>query len=103
VRIQNQKSVPSCAIRALTCRFHFSSCSQTKYIGKWFKYAGESADNSTIISYGKAGNKRWKLTILTAKPTDVEEVCEQVYLKESKSYRETAASAMAVFGQNVKK
>ena len=33
----------------------------------WFKYAGESADNSTIIYRGQASNKRWKLTILTAK------------------------------------
>jgi hypothetical protein len=50
----------------------------------WFKYAGESADSSTIISYGKVGNKRWKrwkLTILTTKPTDGVEVCEKVYLK----------------------
>jgi hypothetical protein len=65
----------------------------------WFKYAGESADSSTIISYGKAGNKRWKrwkLTILTTKPTDGEEVCEKVYLKESKSHRETKMSRMAV-------
>jgi hypothetical protein len=54
----------------------------------WFKYAGESADNSTILFHEKSGKKRWKLTILTAKPTDVEEVCEQVYLKESKSQRE---------------
>jgi len=57
----------------------------TNYIGMWFKYAGESADSSTIIFHS---NKRWKLTILTAKPTDVEEVCEKVYLKESKSHRE---------------
>jgi hypothetical protein len=54
----------------------------------WFKYAGESADRSTIIFHANAGNKRWKLTILTAKPTDVEEVCEKVYLKESKTFRE---------------
>jgi hypothetical protein len=54
----------------------------------WFKYARESADNLTIILQGNAGNKRWKLTILTAKPTDVEEVCEKVYLKELKSHRE---------------
>ena len=66
----------------------FASCTRGEYCGMWFKYAGESADNSTIISYGKAGNKRWKLTILTAKPTDVEEVCEKVYLKESKTFRE---------------
>jgi hypothetical protein len=58
------------------------------YIGKWFKYAGESADSSTIIFHS---NKRWKLTILTAKPTDAEEVCDKIYLKESKSYRETDA------------
>ena len=55
------------------------------YIGKWFKYAGESTDSLTIISHS---NKRWKLAILKAKPTDVEEVCENVYLKESKSHRE---------------
>jgi hypothetical protein len=60
----------------------------------WFKYAGESADNSTIIFHEKAGNKRWKLTILTAKPTDVEEVCEKVYLKESESYREKNTEVM---------
>jgi hypothetical protein len=55
------------------------------YIGKWFKYAGESADRSTIIFHS---NKRWKLTILTAKPTDVAEVCDKMYLKVSKSFRE---------------
>jgi hypothetical protein len=48
--------------------------------------------NSTIISHGKVGNKRWKLTILTAKPTDVEEVCEKVYLRELKTYREREAA-----------
>jgi hypothetical protein len=57
----------------------------TNYIGKWFKYAGESADSSTIIFHS---NKRWKLTILTAKPTDVAEVCDKMYLKVSKSFRE---------------
>jgi hypothetical protein len=66
----------------------------------WFKYAGESADNSTIIYRGQAGNKRWKLTILTAKPTDVEEVCEKVYLKKSKSHRETVAAAAATTAAN---
>ena len=66
----------------------YSSCATTKYIGMWFEYAGESADNSTIIFHRKAGSKRWKLTILTGKPTDVEEVCEKVYLKETKSHRE---------------
>jgi hypothetical protein len=65
----------------------YSTCI-TNYIGKWFKYAGESADSSTIIFHTNAGNKRWKLTILTAKPTDVEEVCEKVYLKESNFRRE---------------
>jgi hypothetical protein len=34
------------------------------------------------------------LTILTAKPTDVEEVCEKVYLKESKSHREKNTELM---------
>ena len=68
----------------------FESCCQGQYIGKWFKYAGESADSSTIIFLS---NKRWKLTILTAKPTDVEEVCENVYLKESKSHREKNSEA----------
>ena len=71
----------------------YSSCATTKYIGMWFEYAGESADNSTIIFHRKAGNKRWKLTILTAKPTDVEEVCEKVYLTESKSHRERNSEA----------
>ena len=66
----------------------FASCSLSNYIGKWFKYAGESADSSTIIFHS---NKRWKLTILTAKPTDAEEVCDKMYLKESKSFRETDA------------
>ena len=66
----------------------YSSCATTKYIGMWFEYARESADNSTIIFHRKAGSKRWKLTILTGKPTDVEEVCEKVYLKETKSHRE---------------
>jgi hypothetical protein len=66
----------------------FASCGRSKYIGKWFKYAGESADSSTIIFHS---NKRWKLTILTAKPTDVEEVCDKMYLKESKSFRERTA------------
>jgi hypothetical protein len=61
----------------------------------WFKYAGESADNSTIIYRGQASNKRWKLTILTAKPTDVEEVCEKVYLKKSKSHQEKNTEVMA--------
>jgi hypothetical protein len=65
----------------------YSTCFN-EYIGMWFKYAGESADSSTIIFHANAGNKRWKLTILTAKPTDVEEVCEKVYLKESKTFRE---------------
>jgi len=39
----------------------YTSCI-SNYIGKWFKYAGESADSSTIIFHS---NKRWKLTILT--------------------------------------
>ena len=68
----------------------YSTCFN-QYIGMWFKYAGESTDNSTIIVHRKAGNKRWKLTILTAKPKDVEEVCEQVYLKESKTFWESNA------------
>jgi hypothetical protein len=38
--------------------------------------------------------KKWKLTILTAKPTDMEEVCEKVYLKESKSHREKNTEVM---------
>ncbi len=71
----------------------FASCGLSNYIGKWFKYAEESADRSTIISHS---NKRWKLTILTAKPTDVEEVCDNMYLKESKSYRETHANKKAI-------
>jgi len=71
----------------------YSSC-KTTYFGMWFKYARESADNLTIIVHGKAGNKRWKLTILTAKPTDVEEVCEKVYLRESKSHREKNIEVM---------
>jgi hypothetical protein len=71
----------------------FATCSQGKYIGKWFKYAGESADSSTIIFHS---NKRWKLTILTAKPTDVEEVCDKMYLKESKSLRKTDAKKQAI-------
>jgi hypothetical protein len=65
------------------------------YTGKWFKYAGESADSSTFIFHANAGMKRWKLTILTAKPTDVEEVCDKMYLKESKSYRELYAKQKA--------
>ena len=65
----------------------FASCGK-EYIGKWFKYAGESADSSTIIFNS---NKRWKLTILTAKPTDVEEVCDIMYFKVSKSFREKEA------------
>ena len=73
----------------------YSTCIN-KYIEMWFNYAGESADSLTVISHGKVGNKRWKMTILTAKPTDVEEVCEKVYLKESKSYRETQTSRRAV-------
>jgi hypothetical protein len=60
----------------------------------WFEYAGESADNSTIIFHRKAGNKRWKLTILAGKPTDVEEVCEKVYLKEMKSRQEKNTEEM---------
>jgi hypothetical protein len=35
----------------------YKSCRKGKYIGKWFKYAGESADSSTIIFHSK---KRWK-------------------------------------------
>jgi hypothetical protein len=58
---------------------------------KWFKYAGEFTYNSTITFHANTGNKRWKLTILTAKPTDVEEVCEKVYLKESNFHRERSA------------
>ena len=69
----------------------FTSCTGGEYCGMWFKYARESADNSTIILQGNAGKKRWKLTILTAKPTDVEEVCEKVYLKESNFHRERSA------------
>ena len=38
------------------------------YIGKWFKDARESADNSTIIFHANTGNKRWKLTILQQSP-----------------------------------
>ena len=72
----------------------YSLCKTTKYIWMWFMYAGESADNSTIIFLEKAGNKRWKLTILTGTPTDVEEVCEKVYLKESKSHRENNTEVM---------
>jgi hypothetical protein len=71
----------------------FESCCQGQYIGKWFKYAGESADSLTIIFQS---NKRWKLTIVTAKPTDVEEVCDKMYLKESKSSRETKAKQKAI-------
>ena len=69
----------------------------------WFKYARESADNSTIILQGNAGKKRWKLTILTAKPTDVAEVCDKMYLKESKSSRETNAKHKANIWSKVKK
>ena len=72
----------------------YSSCKTTKCIGMWFKYAGESADNSTIIFLEKAGNKRWKLTILTGKPTDVEEVCEKVYLKELEYHWENNTEVM---------
>jgi hypothetical protein len=61
----------------------YSTCFN-RYIGMWFKYAGESADSSTIIFHANAGNKRWKLTILTAKPTDVEEVCAKVYLRKNR-------------------
>ena len=68
----------------------FTTCVY-KYIGKWFKYAGEFTYNSTIIFHANTGNKRWKLTILTAKSTDVEEVCEKVYLKESNFHRERSA------------
>ena len=71
----------------------YSNCI-TKYIGMWFKYARESADNSPIIFHANAGMKRCKLTILTAKPTVVEDVCETVYLKESKSHREKINEAM---------
>ena len=35
----------------------YSSCRQTKYIGMWFKYAGESADNLTVIFHEKVGKK----------------------------------------------
>jgi hypothetical protein len=55
----------------------FTTCI-TKYIGMWFKYAGEFTDNSTIIFHANAGNRRWKLTILTAKPTDVEEAVKMI-------------------------
>jgi len=71
----------------------YSNCIN-EYIGMWFKYAGESADNSTLIFHRRAGNKIWKLTILTAKPTDAEEVCEHVDLKESKTFRESQAKKM---------
>ena len=54
----------------------FSTCIN-QYIRMWFKYAGESADSSRIIFHANAGNKKWKLTILTAKPTDMKEVCEK--------------------------
>ena len=71
----------------------FTTCFN-RYIGMWFKYAGESADRSTIIFHANTGNKRWKLTILTGKPTDVEKVCEKVYLKETKSHREKNTEGM---------
>ena len=45
----------------------FTTCI-TKYIGKWFKYAGEFTDNSTIIFHANTGNKRWKLAILKQSP-----------------------------------
>jgi hypothetical protein len=35
--------------------------------------------------------------------TDVEEVCDKMYLKESKSHRETTASLMAVNRSNREK
>jgi hypothetical protein len=60
----------------------------------WLKYARESAENSTIIFHANAGMKRWKLTIVTAKPTVVEEICEKVYLKESNSHREKINEAV---------
>ena len=83
----------------------FTSCTGGEYCGMWFKYARESADNSTIILQGNAGKKRWKLTILTAKPTDVEEVCEKVYLKESKTFRERNAkkSVKTRFGKRLRR
>jgi hypothetical protein len=68
---------------------------------KSFKYAGESADSSTIIFHTNAGSKRWKLTILTAKPTDVEEVCDKMYLKESRSFRERTSEAAVKFRSSI--
>ena len=35
----------------------YSSC-KCKFIVMWFKYAGESADNSTILFHEKLGKKR---------------------------------------------
>ena len=35
----------------------YSSC-KCKFIAMWFKYAGESADNSTILFHEKSGKKR---------------------------------------------
>jgi hypothetical protein len=43
--------------------------------------ARESEDSSTIIHANKS-NKRWKLTILLEKPTDVKKVLDTVYLDE---------------------
>jgi len=49
----------------------FSTCCNKYHSGRWYKDARESEDNSTIIHANK-NNKRWKLTILSENPTDVE-------------------------------
>ena len=49
----------------------FATCCNNYHSGKWYKDARESEDNSTIMHANKS-NKRWKLTILSENPTDVE-------------------------------
>ena len=49
----------------------FSTCCNNYHSGRWYKDARESEDNSTVIHANK-NNKRWKLTILSENPTDVE-------------------------------
>jgi len=57
----------------------FGTCRNNTHLGKWYKDARDSEDNSAIIHANK-NNKRWKLTILSD---------ENVHLDESKSYGES--------------
>jgi hypothetical protein len=53
----------------------YKTCLGPNYIPKWYKETEGNENKSTIIG---ANRKRWKLTILSAKPADVKKICEKV-------------------------